>query len=89
VLQSAIAAVHPTPTSPAKNVSFTPSCHDPLESLLAVPDGRSEQGRDHPVAIVPALTAAATMAGAESCDTPGGGNTTAPKLQVVSIKIIN
>ena len=33
--------------------------------MLAVPDGRSEQGRDHPVAVVLALVAAATVAGSK------------------------
>ncbi|MEV6347844.1 ISAs1 family transposase [Actinoplanes sp. NPDC051851] len=45
------------------DVSFTPSCHGLLDLLLAVGDGRSDQGRDHPVAVVLALVAAATVAG--------------------------
>ncbi|MFV2010799.1 MULTISPECIES: transposase family protein [unclassified Micromonospora] len=40
------------------------SCHDLLELLIAVSDGRSAQGRDHPVAVVLTLVAAATVAGA-------------------------
>jgi predicted transposase YbfD/YdcC len=50
---------------PAEDVSFTPSCHGLLELLLAVSDGRSDQGRDHPVAVVLALAAAATVAGSK------------------------
>lgn len=42
---------------------FTPTCHDLLELFLAVSYGRSDQGRDHPVAVVLALGAAATAAG--------------------------
>jgi hypothetical protein len=47
----------------ADGTSFTPSCHGLLDLLLAVSDGRSDQGRDHPVAVVLALVAAATVAG--------------------------
>ncbi|WP_165449455.1 transposase family protein [Krasilnikovia cinnamomea] len=47
--------------------SFTPSCHGLLELFLAVSDGRSGQGRDHPVAVVLALVAAATVAGLKGC----------------------
>jgi DDE_Tnp_1-associated len=37
--------------------------HALLELLLAVSDGRSDQGRDHPLAVVLALVEAATVAG--------------------------
>ena len=63
--QSVIPATDPTPVPPAEDVSFTPSCHGLLELLLAVSDGRSDQGRDHPVAVVLALAAAATVAGSK------------------------
>lgn len=43
--------------------SVTPSCHGLLDVLLTVCDGRSGQGRDHPVAVVLALVAAAMVAG--------------------------
>ncbi len=65
MLQSVIPAVHPRPASLAEDVSFTHSCHDLMDLLLAVSDGRSEQGRDHPVAVVLALAAAATVAGSK------------------------
>jgi hypothetical protein len=39
------------------------ACCDLLELFGGVPDGRSDQGRDHPVAAVLALSAAATVAG--------------------------
>jgi DDE_Tnp_1-associated len=39
---------------------------DLLELLAAVPDGRPGQGRDHPVAAVLALAAAAVVAGSRS-----------------------
>ena len=61
--QSAILITDPSPVALSENVSFTPSCHGLLDLLLAVSDGRPEQGRDHPVAVVLALVAAATVAG--------------------------
>jgi len=39
------------------------ACDDLLELFGGVSDGRSDQGRDHPVAVVLALAAAATVAG--------------------------
>jgi hypothetical protein len=38
-------------------------CLDLLELFAGVPDGRRDQGRDHPVAVVLALAAAAVVAG--------------------------
>lgn len=63
--QSAIPATDPVPAPLAGGASFTPSCHGLLELFLAVSDGRSDQGRDHPVAVVLALVAAATVAGSK------------------------
>jgi predicted transposase YbfD/YdcC len=63
VSQSAILIADPSPAPLPGDVSFTPSCHGLLDLLLAVSDGRSGQGRDHPVAVVLALVAAATVAG--------------------------
>jgi predicted transposase YbfD/YdcC len=65
VPHSVIPAVDPVPAPLAGDVSFTRSCHDLLELLLAVSDGRSGQGRDHPVAVVLTLLAAATVAGSK------------------------
>ena len=39
------------------------ACGDLLELLRTVADGRCDQGRDHPVAAVLAVAAAATVAG--------------------------
>ena len=61
--QSAILIADPSPVPLSEDVSFTPSCYGLLDLLLAVSDGRSDQGRDHPVAVVLALVAAATVAG--------------------------
>lgn len=61
--QSATLIADPSPAPLSGDVSFTPSCHGLLELLLAVCDGRSEKGRDHPVSVVLALVAAATVAG--------------------------
>jgi hypothetical protein len=43
-----------------------PDCRDLLELLTGVSDGRPGQGRDHPVAAVLALAAAAVVAGSRS-----------------------
>ena len=61
--QSVISTTDPALSANADEASFTPSCHDLLELFLAVSDSRSDQGRDHPVAVVLALVAAATVAG--------------------------
>jgi len=63
VPQSAILIADPSPVPLPEGISFTPSCHGLLDLLLAVSDNRSDQGRDHPVAVVLALVAAATVAG--------------------------
>jgi predicted transposase YbfD/YdcC len=63
VPQSAICTTDPASSAAGGEASFTPSCHGLLELFLAVSDGRSDQGRDHPVAVVLALVAAATVAG--------------------------
>lgn len=63
--QSATLIADPSPAPLPGDISFTPSCHALLELLLAVSDGRSDQGRDHPVALVHALVAAATVAGSK------------------------
>jgi len=39
------------------------ACFDLVEYFQAVSDGRSDQGRSHPVAVVLTLTAAAVVAG--------------------------
>ncbi|SDT78917.1 ISAs1 family transposase [Actinoplanes derwentensis] len=61
--QSAILVTDPSSAPLSGDLSFTPSCHGLLDLVLAVGDGRSDQGRDHPVAVVLALVAAATVAG--------------------------
>ena len=47
-------------------LSPAPDCRDLLELLAGVSDGRPGQGRDHPVAAVLALVAAAVVAGSRS-----------------------
>jgi hypothetical protein len=49
------------------SVPLDRACGDLLELLRAVTDGRRDQGRDHPVAAVLALAAAATVAGMTGC----------------------
>src|SRR4051812_18300804 len=51
------------PAMSVVSVPLTDACCDLLELLGGVSDGRSDQGRDHPVVAVLALAAAATVAG--------------------------
>ena len=60
--QSAISSTESVSSVVLDGASFTPSCHGLLDLLLVVSDGRSGQGRDHPVAVVLAMVAAATVA---------------------------
>jgi predicted transposase YbfD/YdcC len=63
VVQSAIAVADREPVVPAAPAPVTEVCGDLLKLFGSVPDGRSGQGRDHPVAAVLALAAAAVVAG--------------------------
>ena len=60
--QCAIVAAEPV-AGQCVRVPLDRACGDLLELLSAVTDGRRDQGRDHPVAAVLALAAAATVAG--------------------------
>jgi hypothetical protein len=51
------------PVTPTALATVTGACGDLLELFGSVHDGRSDQGRDHPVAAVLALAAAAVVAG--------------------------
>jgi predicted transposase YbfD/YdcC len=61
--KSAIPAAVPAPAAPIVSLPVPDGCCDLLELLAGVPDGRTGQGRDHPVAAVLALAAAAVVAG--------------------------
>lgn len=61
--QCAILAAEPVPAEPLVRVPLGQACGDLLELFRGVTDGRRDQGRDHPVAAVLALAAAATVAG--------------------------
>ena len=61
--KSAIAAAVPAPAAPIVSLPVPGEGCDLLELLAGVPDGRTGQGRDHPVAAVLALAAAAVVAG--------------------------
>src|SRR2546422_5629920 len=61
--QSASTLAEPGPMVPVVTVPLAQACRDLLELLTGISDGRSDQGRDHPVAAVLALAAAATVAG--------------------------
>ena len=61
--QSAICAAVSAPAEPIVSVPVADACCDLLELFAGVSDGRAGQGRDHPVAAVLALAAAAVVAG--------------------------
>ena len=63
MVQSAIAVADRAPAVPAGPPAVTEIRADLLKLFGAVPDGRSGQGRDHPVAAVLALAAAAAAGG--------------------------
>ena len=61
--QSVIDAAASAPAAPIVSVPVSDVCCDLLELFAGVSDGRVGQGRDHPVAAVLALAAAAVVAG--------------------------
>jgi predicted transposase YbfD/YdcC len=61
--QSAICATASAPAPPILSVPVSDACCDLLELFTGVSDGRVGPGRDHPVAAVLALAAAAVVAG--------------------------
>jgi predicted transposase YbfD/YdcC len=61
--QSVICAAASAPAGPIVSVSVSDACCGLLELFAGVSDGRVGQGRDHPVAAVLALAAAAVVAG--------------------------
>jgi predicted transposase YbfD/YdcC len=61
--QSAICAAASAPAPPILSVPVSDACCDLLELFGGVSDGRVGPGRDHPVAAVLALAAAAVVAG--------------------------
>jgi predicted transposase YbfD/YdcC len=63
VTQCAILAAEPVLAEPLVRVPLGQACGDLFELLRTVTDGRCDRGRDHPVAAVLALAAAATVAG--------------------------
>lgn len=63
MVQSAIVLADREPVAPAAPAVVTEVCGDLLKLFGSVSDGRSGQGRDHPVAAVLALAAAAVVAG--------------------------
>ena len=63
MIESVIATAVPAPAGPVVSVPVAHACADLLELLGGVSDGRSGQGRDHPVAVVLALAAVAVVAG--------------------------
>jgi predicted transposase YbfD/YdcC len=78
VPQSVISTADSASSATVIEAPFTPSCHGLLELFLAVSDGRSDQGRDHPVAVVLTLVAAATVAGLKGYTAMSGWVTDVP-----------
>ena len=58
-----ICAAASAPAEPIVSVPVSDACRGLLELFAGVSDGRAGQGRDHPVAAVLALAAAAVVAG--------------------------
>jgi predicted transposase YbfD/YdcC len=63
MVESAIASAEPSAAPAVVSVPLPQVCGDLLELFGWVRDGRCDQGRDHPVAVVLALAAAAVVAG--------------------------
>ena len=63
MVRSAIAIADGEPVTPAAPATITEVGDDLVKLFGSVSDGRSGQGRDHPVAAVLALAAAAVVAG--------------------------
>jgi predicted transposase YbfD/YdcC len=63
VVQSVSDTSVPAPAGPVVSVPVAQACAGLLELLGGVSDGRSDQGREHPVSVVLALAAAAVVAG--------------------------
>jgi hypothetical protein len=61
--QSVICAAGSAPAEPIVSVPVSDVCRDLLKLFAGVSDGRVGTGRDHPVAAVLALAAAAVVAG--------------------------
>ena len=61
--QSVICAAEPAPAEPIVSVPVSDVCCDLLKLFAGISDGRVGTGRDHPVAAVLALSAAAVVAG--------------------------
>jgi hypothetical protein len=64
--QSVIYAAGPVPAEPIVSVPVSDVCCDLLKLFAGISDGRVGTGRDHPVAAVLALSAAAVVAGMKS-----------------------
>src|SRR5260221_12917777 len=71
--QSAIAVADHELAAAAVPVTAAEVRDDLLKLFGSVPDGRSGQGRDHPVGAVLALAAAAVVAGVEGYTAVAGG----------------
>src|SRR5258708_35902591 len=83
MVQSAIAVADRAPAAAVGPPAVTEIRADLLKLFGAVSDGRSGQGRDHPVAAVLALAAAAVVAGGggEHARSRGGGGGPPPGVR--------
>ena len=81
MVQSAIGVADRGRVAPAVAATFTEGGDDLLKLFGAVPDGRSGQGRDHPVTAVLALTVTAVVAWMKGAirRSPGGSGMSRPR----------
>ena len=83
--KSAIHAAAPAPAAPVVSLPVPDGGRDLLELLGGVPDGRTGQGRDHPVAAVLALAAAAVVAGMKGYTAISGWVADVPPATLVGL----
>lgn len=77
----------PASAGPVVSVPVAQVCGDLLELLGRVSDGRSDQGRDHPVSVVLALAAAAVVAGMKGYTAITGWVTDVPAAVLADLYI--
>ncbi len=83
--QSVSCAAASAPAEPIVSVPVADACCDLLELFAGVSDGRAGQGRDHPVAAVLALAAAAVVAGMKGCTAITGWVADVPPAVLVDL----
>jgi predicted transposase YbfD/YdcC len=87
VVESVIGHAVSASAGPVVSVPVAQVCGDLLELLGGVSDGRSDQGRDHPVSVVLALAAAAVVAGMKGYTAITGWVTDVPAAVLADLYI--